>query len=81
MRKLPGWKYAILLLSNVLWDKGLRKYVKCYKQGRFYDAELIHEEAVTSKKYFTMQNCLVKKLGEYDILQILEDLRTQHSIF
>jgi hypothetical protein len=28
----------------VLWHKRLRKYVKCYKQERFYNAELPCEE-------------------------------------
>jgi hypothetical protein len=38
-------EYMALLLSNVLWGKGLQKYVKCYKWERFYNAELLCEEA------------------------------------
>jgi hypothetical protein len=29
----------------------------CYKQERFYNAELLCEKVVTSRKDFTMQNC------------------------
>jgi hypothetical protein len=48
--KIACIEIMVLLLPNVLWHKGLRKYVKCYNQERFYNAELLCEEAVTNKK-------------------------------
>jgi hypothetical protein len=46
----------VLLLPNVLWHKRLQKYMKCYKQERFYKAELLCEEADV---IFTL--CIKKK--------------------
>jgi hypothetical protein len=46
----------VFLLSNVLWHKGLRKYFKCYNQEKFYNAELLCEEAAV---IFTL--CIKKK--------------------
>jgi hypothetical protein len=44
-----------------LWRNG-------YKQERCYNAELLCEEAVTSRKDSTMQNCFVKKHSCLNIL-------------
>jgi hypothetical protein len=58
----------VLVLPNVLWHNGLQKYVKCYKQERFYNAELLCEEVDVT---FTLQINKVKlrnKRIEYNIL-------------
>jgi hypothetical protein len=42
---LKAEKLMVLLLPNVLWNRRLRKYVKSYKQERYYSAKLLCEEA------------------------------------
>jgi hypothetical protein len=42
-------------------EQGSAKKVMCYKQERFYNAELLFEEAVTTRKYFIVQNSFAMK--------------------
>jgi hypothetical protein len=58
----------VLLLPNILWLKWLRKYVKCYKQERYYNAELLCEEAVTSRKDFYNAELLCEEVEENNII-------------
>jgi hypothetical protein len=41
---LPAENQMILLLPTAVWHQRMRKYVKCYKQEWFYNAELLCEE-------------------------------------
>jgi hypothetical protein len=42
--KLENRKMMLLLLPNVLWHKRMQKYVKSFKQEKYYNAELVCEK-------------------------------------
>jgi hypothetical protein len=75
----------VLLLPNVLWQQSLPKYVKCYKQERFHNAELHCEEAATSSSetfgstYQTIR-CQIPQYRNSDMSNLLTSYESDISM-
>jgi hypothetical protein len=51
MWNLPAENWMVVLLPNILLQQRLQKYVKCYKQERYINAELLCEETNVILEY------------------------------